>query len=92
MKINKTIRTEVTEEIEINFPYYFKTGGCYFALEREDLAIEVTDTQVCKWAFSSTLSYQLGKADATEITRGEFITAFDRTIESLQQLAKTTIS
>ena len=89
MKIKKVTRSEQVEEIDLQLPYYFKVGDCYYAMVEDDKAFEVNSFQINRWLCADTLSLYYSKPEKVEITREDFISAFDKAVEKLQQFIKT---
>lgn len=91
MKITVKKVTETEEEVEINLPYFFKHKNQLFAILSEINIIQVRiDYGISQYEKIGVIYPEA--YDSVEITAGEFITAFDKQMESLQQALKPNLS
>ena len=90
IKIKESIETEK----EIKLPFYFKwRESAFYCIKSETEAISVflRGVSISKTS-ASVIAAQYGCDDFNkECSAEEFITAFDKAVESLQQLVKTNI-
>lgn len=89
------IEKKVSQEVELELPYYFKltygnAGDIHYAIITESKSISVTGNEILSLS-TSTVCSNLENDNCVESNAGEFITAFDKAVESLQQLVKTNI-
>ena len=89
------IKTTVETEKEITFPYYFKlnynTAGCiYYGIINETKTISINRDEVVVLS-TENMGDNLSHERFIESNAGEFITQFDKAVESLQQLVKNNL-
>jgi len=84
MKI--TTKQTIEVEKEIKLPIFLKrVTGSYYGLLSDDNAIKFDSVSIEK-TITNVVVQWIGDSDTVEITAEEFTTAFDNTLEQIQQL------
>lgn len=82
MKATITVTTK--KEVEIEFPFFFKSTG-YYAMLSETSAISIYDN-INLFSHASSISQNMDDENYKEITVEEFTLVYDAKIEQLQSL------
>ena len=87
-QMKTTIKTTVTEEVELTLPYFFKTAAHHVAIISETEAIKITIFMGFEIALKNSSEKTLQEfagLEKTEITQDEFIETYELSLSEINK-------